>query len=165
MNGHSKWRIPTLSTANNQKFYASNGSTELTADNVIEYRITSAPTVDASATVWQRWLNHKLSSTFGGDGATTMDLSATHSVYFSSRAECLLCWVRCTEAELMEMPNKNVLTSLTLKLASGNFGAASARIGYTGAGAVTGLYADIAITVHRNGAQNGYYSYHATCDD
>lgn len=163
MNNYSNG-IPTLSTANNQKFYASNGSTELTADNVIEYRITSAPTVDASATVWQRWLNHKLSSTFGGegegdgDGLITLDLSGTHEFTSQAQLNAFFGGLQALTGTNGNA-NKNVLESLTLKLFSGNFGAASVNIGHAATehatSIISGLKSDIAITVQRNGAQNG----------
>lgn len=124
---------------------------------IVIHRITSAPTVTASATEWERWLNHKLSSTFGGDGVTTLDLSGHE---FTSQAQLNNFFAGLDALSGSNgTADKAVLTSLTLKLASGNFGSASARIGYTGSGAVTALNPAIAITVQRNGAQSSIIPY------
>ncbi|MDP3641464.1 MAG: hypothetical protein Q8R43_03430, partial [Alphaproteobacteria bacterium] len=145
---------PELSATEEQEFFAEDGVTQLLSANVIDYRITAAPAVTGSAIEWTRWLNHKLSSTFGGAGMTAIDLSATHE--FTSNAQLYAFFEGLDALDgTGAMANKNLLASLTLKLAAGNFGAASAYIGYTGSDSVNGLKSDIAITVHRNGARIG----------
>jgi hypothetical protein len=93
-------------------------------------------------------------STFGGDGVTAIDLSATHE--FASQAQLNDFFAGLDALDgTGAMANKDLLQNLTLKLVAGNFGAASARVGYTGSGAVTNLNANINVTVQRNGAING----------
>ena len=147
---------PTLSVALGQEFFAEDGTTPLVSGDVIEYRITTAPAFidNPTAIVWTHWLNHKLSSTFGGDGVTAIDLSATHAFTTQAQLNEFFAGLEALDGT-NGTANKNLLQSLTLKLASGNFGAASARIGHTGSAAVTGLKSDIAINIQRNGARYG----------
>ncbi|MCP5322754.1 MAG: hypothetical protein H6492_01945, partial [Candidatus Paracaedibacteraceae bacterium] len=123
-------------------------------NSIIDFRITSAPDVTATATAWERYLNQQLSTTQGGASATTLDLSGTHEFVSQAQLNAFFAGLEALDG-LSGKANKNVLTALTLKLATGDFGSDTAHIGHTGADDVTNLNANINVTVHRNNARNG----------
>ncbi|MDP3935998.1 MAG: hypothetical protein Q8Q56_03320, partial [Alphaproteobacteria bacterium] len=119
---------------------------------------TGGSTAD-KARVWTRYLNYQLSgAAIGGANETTVNLSGL-SFANQTQLDEFFAGLDAAHYTTDEVPAKARLQNLTLKLASGDFGAASAQIGYTGSAAVINLKSDLNVTVHRNGARNGTNTY------
>lgn len=132
--------------------------THMGNNGVLHQYLEAVPAVSAGSFAWQRYLNYQLSgAAIGGNAQTAVDLS---DIGFTSQTELNTFFAALNALNGDNgWANKNALQNLTLKLTDGNFGAASAHIGYTGSAAVTGLKGDINVTVHRNGARNGANAY------